>query len=1078
MPLSKGAAIAIQAGLTALQMAITASQEIEGPRLDDLSVTTAEYGTVVNYLYGVRRFNGVSCIWAEPLREVKRRRKTKGGKFNDYSYFGTFAVLVADQPCEAILKILFDRNVVYDATGTGPVSSFGSGDSVANYMRIYLGSETQDPDPRMQATIEAALGAGFCPAYRGCTYIVFEDLPLEKIGNRLPQVSVVAATAGNEVFPFETKEKSLTLGPLTGFSYSADHSRFVYSYDGHYEIWDANARAQMVAGDLDGSVWGGPTSLAPLNTRLYGLNITGDELVSWPNDGIGAQISHAALTYPGTGTVGFITPAGGELVAVPSGITFPTHYAAQVYDPLLDVVTETDTLGTGAAGAQMVSGYCQTTQGDIYAVSHPYDVLTTPTDTIATLTRLTAIGDTAAVINLTGLPASSTFARVHAMHVDGAFVVSYDGTDLYLIDDQTGAVLAHRALVHSANVGAQFRSAYPGAASVWLDSGSSLTAMQISTADLTTLQTITFGDWIPSGVGLSADAIVYNEATKALIGVPGYPNSDAITWYYLDRMEGAGVLLSDIIEDVAERSKLEPTDIDAADCDQTVTGYSWTQGQGAQILSPLLEAYDSEVRPHNFLQEFRRRGVTSLGTIARDDFIGGYALTKTGDGDLPLSATMTFADIAIDQQPNSATAQRAATAADTARQMTLDGGTLALDADTARQIITGLLRRRWFEAEKVSLSLTRGFSVVEPGDVYTLTLDDVTRTEKIARLVFSGDGKLNLDWVRNSPKVHIATDLPGAPADGIGTGTVIVAGYTKGVVLDIPLPSDAEDSLAVWLAAAPYSDDIPWPGADFLRSDDGVTYEDTLGSVASSERASIGYALDALPDALATVIDHGSTLTVKMFDGDLTSCTEAQALDGANQAQLGDERIHFITATLVDANTYELTGLLRGRRGTEWATAGHAAGEDFVLLAGEPKVVMGASDLGDTIYYQPVTNGGLAGFVQVQEFEGRSLKPYSPAHLEAEDVSGDIVLDWLRRTRIGGFNVYGSTPPLGETSEAYEVDILDGADAVIRTITGLSSPTGTYTAAMISADGGLGETAKAYQISSVVGRGYPATVAI
>ncbi len=1069
--------LAINAALLATSMAITASQEIEGPRLDDANVTTADYGTPVNYFYGVRRFDGLSCIWTEPLREVKRRRKTKGGKFNEYTYFGTFAIMVADQPCDRILEILFDRNVVYDVTGEGPISAIGSGDSITNYMRIYLGAEDQEPDPRMQATIEAALGAGFCPAYRGCTYIVFEDLPLEKIGNRLPQVSVIAATAGSEVFPFETKAKTETLGPLTGFAYSPDHTRFVYSSFGEYEVWDATARAQMVAGVLDGDVDDTPGSLAPLNTRLYGLDGSGDNLVSWPNDGIGAQIVHKALTYPGTGAVGYITPAGGELVAIMSDLTFPTHYAAQVYDPALDVVIETDNLGP-VAGEEAVSGYCQTTQGDIYAVSHPYEVVGTPTFTTATLTRLTAYGDTAASITLTGLPADGGFYRVYAMHVDGAFLVSYAGTDLYLIDDQDGSILAHRALTHSANVNAQLRSAYPGAASVWIDTGSQTTATEISTADLTTIRTATFTDWIPSGAGNTAQAIIYNEATNALMGVPPLPFTDQITWYYLDRAEGAGVLLSEIIEDVAARSTLAPTDIDADDCDQIVTGYSWTQGQGAQIIAPLLEAYDSEARPHDFLMEFRKRGVTSLGTIARDEFVGGYRLTKTGDGDLPISATMTFADIAIDQQPNSATAQRAATAADTAREMTLDGGTLALDADTARQIITGLLRRRWFEAEKVDSSLTRGWSVIEPGDVYTLTLDDVSRTEKVARANFSGDGKINLDWVRNSPKIHITTDLPGAPADGIGTGGVVVAGYTKGIVLDIPLARDADDALITYLAAAPYSADLPWPGADFMRSDDGITYDDTLGSVGSSERATIGYATTALADALSTVIDYASTVTVKMFDGDLTSCTELEAMNGANQAQLGNERIHFITATLVADQTYELSGFLRGRRGTEWATAAHAVGEDFVVLDGEPKVVMGASDLGDTIYYQPITNGGLAGFVQVQEFEGRSSKPYAPAHLEAEDVSGDIVLDWVRRTRIGADNVYGSTPPLGETSEAYEVDILDGADAVIRTITGLSSPLATYSAAMIATDGGLGEAANVYQISSVVGRGYPATVAL
>ncbi|MEO0637005.1 MAG: glycoside hydrolase/phage tail family protein [Pseudomonadota bacterium] len=52
-------------------------------------------------------------------------------------------------------------------------------------MRVYLGSETQLPDP----LIEAKQGFGKAPAYRGMAYVVLEDFPLESFGNRIPQLS-------------------------------------------------------------------------------------------------------------------------------------------------------------------------------------------------------------------------------------------------------------------------------------------------------------------------------------------------------------------------------------------------------------------------------------------------------------------------------------------------------------------------------------------------------------------------------------------------------------------------------------------------------------------------------------------------------------------------------------------------------------------------------------------------------------------------------------------------------------------------------------------------------------------------
>ena len=42
---------------------------------------------------------------------------------------------------------------------------------------------------RYPPLIEAIEGSGQAPAYRGTAYIVFEDLPLDAFGNRLPQLS-------------------------------------------------------------------------------------------------------------------------------------------------------------------------------------------------------------------------------------------------------------------------------------------------------------------------------------------------------------------------------------------------------------------------------------------------------------------------------------------------------------------------------------------------------------------------------------------------------------------------------------------------------------------------------------------------------------------------------------------------------------------------------------------------------------------------------------------------------------------------------------------------------------------------
>ncbi|GAG96254.1 unnamed protein product, partial [marine sediment metagenome] len=50
---------------------------------------------------------------------------------------------------------------------------------------LYEGNETQIAD----ATIEADIGAGNVPGFRGLCYIVFDTFPLALFGNRIPNFS-------------------------------------------------------------------------------------------------------------------------------------------------------------------------------------------------------------------------------------------------------------------------------------------------------------------------------------------------------------------------------------------------------------------------------------------------------------------------------------------------------------------------------------------------------------------------------------------------------------------------------------------------------------------------------------------------------------------------------------------------------------------------------------------------------------------------------------------------------------------------------------------------------------------------
>ena len=290
---------------------------------------------------------------------------------------------------------------------------------------------------------------------------------------------------------------------------------------------------------------------------------------------------------------------------------------------------------------------------------------------------------------------------------------------------------------------------------------------------------------------------------------------------------------------------------------------------------------------------------------------------------------------------------------------------------------------------------------------------------------------------------------------------------------------DQDDGVGFYAAACSYGS--AWNGAQAYKSSDGGATWGSFGSGFLND-ATIGSATTVLASFTQNVFDEKNSVTVTLINGDLSSDTELNVLNGANVALLGNEIIQFKTATLIAANTYTLTGLLRGRKGTEWAT--HAVGERFVLLSPTSTYIMtGASSEYDLQrHYRGVTLGGFLDDAETIAFTNTAVAqiPLSPVQLGGgRNAAGDITLKWTRRTRIGGGWNSFSDVPLGESSELYVVEIYSnsGYGTVKRTITGLTTPTASYTAAQQTTDFGSAQATvywKVYQVSSTVGNGYEA----
>jgi hypothetical protein len=236
----------VTAALMAVQVGLQMTQKIRGPRLDNLKTTTAEYGTPINRFWGKRKFD-CPIIWAEELRETRHTSKSKGGKNTQYKYFASFATLIADHEIDAITRIWMDDKLVYQTTAIGPVSvGSAAGLTVGGNMRAYLGTETQLADPRMEAWCDDRYGPDSCPAYRGSAYVVFEELPVNNFGNRIPNITIEAVNDKTDIYPWEFTEAPTT---FIGKRFSPDGLKLTAT-TGPFMVWDVPTRQLLVAADI------------------------------------------------------------------------------------------------------------------------------------------------------------------------------------------------------------------------------------------------------------------------------------------------------------------------------------------------------------------------------------------------------------------------------------------------------------------------------------------------------------------------------------------------------------------------------------------------------------------------------------------------------------------------------------------------------------------------------------------------------------------------------------------------------------------------------------------------------------
>lgn len=1077
--------------LTAIQMAISATRTIEGPRQKELDVTSADPGTPFPNGLGRVRVVAVN-FYAEPMKEKKRKRKTKGGKYKEWVYFVTAAYAFAGHETQAIRRIWFDKHLVYDATGE-TIQSIGQGSTVVedldgnrseftDLVSFYYGTETQEPDPRMLSYIEALEGEGTCPAHRGKSYIMLKDFPVEKLGNRPPAIVEVEfdGISGDELqythLTAFLSDPDYNAPPAFDISSISPNGRYIFSngFENPILLDRADESISLIDDPTDYQSF--YETVIDNDGTVYGVESGSGDIMSLGIGGAGPYTdlpivgSYTADGIAGTGRL-FITPDDQRWFVWLTS-SFPTKGVAVYNIDTGDFVA----LDNPDGGSFQPRWFAQDMHGDVWAVG---------SDTVATDTyhfwRVVdyAGGGTGADdhVEVAGFESPVT-AFPEMVHTPSGWFLS-TGTDFYLLNDATFAIEASRDYSAAAVAFYVLTATQPGATEFWVggsnSSGASFVDIEkIRASDLSTIESHDLADW---GIGDTFNFVVspsyYNR--DAIVSVNA--SLDSVVVRYVDGAIG-NLTLGTCVRYFSSLSGLtEGTDYTVhADLDDIpVTGYSWVQSQAKQNIDLLLDMYGCEARIHDGKPHFIKRGgaagttvTTPEMAIERDQPETRYKLTVANDTDKPRRAVMTYANVDGSLQAATVKAERRLDAFDGVGELTIDGTTVSLEPDTAQQLIDRWFRRRHFESVKADLRLSNQHLAIEAGDIIPFDFDGTTIVMHIDKVTDSADGSRHIVATNDDPAIAVLGEGVGAPSEGRPPDEIFNPGVSIGEVLDVPLLTDAHDQSApfVYFAGGPENDVDTYVGTEIHSSDTGDdnTYSPWDGTGSSDPMTHGTVAVAVAQDVLPWIFDSATTMEVVLATGTLSSVTEDQLLNsgslnlfayGASGRWLLGQ---FRTATLTAPLTYEISNIIWGVRGTEYLIGTSEADDRFILLDSAVSIhTMGATEIGDEDWYVAAASGAIPDPDDevALTFAANAHRPYAPVHGSLTfdtGASDDITIDAVRRTRIGGATVNGQDVPLGEVSEAYEADIYDGP-TFKRTLTGTSLPL-TYTAAQQTTDFG------------------------
>ena len=885
--------------------------KIEGPRLQDTKVRGADYGSMRPILYGMARIGGLGMGQGStsdgPNKFTEHEEKSggKGGpEITNYRYTLSFANEICEGPIVGVQRRWANGRLLTEA-GAEPSDDWP-------YV-LYLGDATQMPDP----TMETIYGVGEVNPMRGVAYEMVEEKDVEDFGRARPNVEYEAFTAGGDI-PWRVSSFAPWAGTISNFHFS----------NATY------ANGVITATEISG---GNPPTFYTRKWKLDGTQIgsTLTQTISDPVGRIGAVVNLNAFLC----------------------LDSPSDYWWYVFNP----TTQEFERGAQPTAPVAIFPNIVVESRNLYKNNYIYTLGNNAGN--AYLSRFHAPG---------GTPGDYLDSVLLENTLPAANVTIMDSTDefIYLLVANTGSARMWRynadlTLDHYWDVadtsgttvagGPLSGFVYNGLVQYVYTIGSNHYVRLIRINGDDTL--VDYGVSIASNnhhsIYLSGGRLLDTGGVYSLVPPP------------------ANVILGDVVADLLERAGLTAAQYDVSDLTQEVRGFVvGSQMTVRNAIDILRKAFFFDVTEFDGKVVCVNRGHDAIATIPDGD-LGAHEpgseapepleMTRVPEAELPRTVFINHYNFDADYQQGSQYWRRTVTRSQS--DVTLDLP-LVFTPTEALDRAQWHMHFAWLERDRFTWYTTRKWSKLTPTDVVIVRGVNIRITSKNE----SPNGLIKWEGVRafaggftaGGPVTEpIDGGTPGAGGGGQPPATPPSAAVaTQLVLLDIPIVSQGDFPFGFYAAAGPATPGR-WPGYALFKSiDGGTTYAQvaststvsTLGRVTAGSLAS--YALgDVVDESTCTVVLSDAAATLESISG--TALTNGGNLCAIRSGTTW-ELCNFRDAVLVGTSTYELTGFLRGRKGT--VTAGHATGDTFVLL---PTLNVDApeTELNVALKYKAVTFG-------------------------------------------------------------------------------------------------------------------------